>query len=387
MLPTDLEVGRKEARMAVSIMELLADVPDPREPQGRRHRLSDIITISILAVICGAEGWTEIEEFARAKEGWLREFLELPHGIPSHDTFGRVFALLDPVELESRFRRWTEAIAGELSGVVAIDGKTLRRSFDRAAKRAAIHMVSAWSAENGMVLGQLTTDAKSNEITAIPRLLKLLKLKGLIITIDAMGCQKQIARQIIEAQGDYMLQVKANQPGLLRDITEFFDWAIGRDFAGVSHSTFEQTEKGHGRVEVRRVWATSYLAQIGDANEWHGLATIAMCECSRTVVGQATTSERRYYISSVKDRAAPEIGRICRSHWGIENSAHWCLDMAFREDDSRVRVGNAAENLSRLRRITLNLLKAERTRKVGIKAKRLRAGWDPAYLLRVLGHG
>lgn len=369
--------------MAESIIAYFQELPDPRGSHGRRHRLDEVVVIAILAVICSAEGWTDIAEFGRAKEKWLRTFLELPHGIPSHDTFGDIFAALDPAAFEACFRRWTEAIAGEIQGVVAVDGKTLRRSFDRASGRAAIHMISAWAADNGVVFGQLATDEKSNEITAIPRLLKMLDVQGVIVTVDAMGCQKAIARQIVEQGGDYVLQVKANQPELLEDVEKTYRRAEERGFRNVRHAASEATEKDHGRIETRRacvVWSLNLLRRRDD---WPQLRCIVRVECERTVKGE-TTVQRHYYISNVQTRRSEELARICRRHWCVENQLHWSLDVSFGEDGSRVRRGNAAENLSRLRRLALNLLRSETTRKIGIKAKRLRAGWDNEYLLKVL---
>lgn len=370
--------------MARSIRMYFASLPDPRGDHGKRHQLNDMLTIAILAVICGAEGWTSVEEFGRAKQKWLKTFLNLAHGIPSHDTFGDVFARLDPDAFEQCFRRWTEAVAGELTGVVAIDGKTIRRSFDRASKQAAIHMISAWAADNSVVFGQIATEARSNEITAIPKLLNMLDIKGTIVTIDAMGTQKSIAKTIIKRGGDYVLQVKANQAGLLRDITELFQWAETRQFRDVEYAQSEQTEKGHGRIETRRACVIRTLNLITDRKAWPKLRCVVRVECERRI-GSETATETHYYISSVESQRSEELARICRRHWSIENGLHWSLDVSFGEDDSRVRKGHAAENLSRLRRMALNLLKLETSRKIGIKNKRLRAGWDHDYLLKVLG--
>lgn len=370
--------------MAGSIEEHFADLPDPRTARGQRHALTDVLTIALCAVICGAEGWTEVQQFGEAKLKWFRTFLELPRGIPSHDTFGRIFAALNPLAFERCFMAWMRALAKHSGGrLIAIDGKTLRRSFAHAWKREAIHMVSAFVGANNMVFGQWATDAKSNEITAIPKLLELLDLKDATITIDAIGCQKDIARRIVEAGGDYVLAVKSNQPTLHRQVTALMDEGILEGFAGWSHDVCEQTDGDHGRIETRKVWCTSEVRWIKERSEWAGLRSLAVVESARTV-GSQTTRERRYYISSLDGRSAAVLAQAIRGHWAIENGLHWSLDMAFREDDCRVRSGHAAENFSRLRRLALNLLKQERTNKVGIKAKRLRAGWDHDYLLKIL---
>jgi predicted transposase YbfD/YdcC len=369
--------------MAISIVSSFALLRDPRGDRGKRHLLSDIITIAILATVCGAEHWSEMEDFGQGKEAWLRTFLRLPHGVPSEDTFGAVFAALDPEAFDAAFRAWTQSVAGSIKGVVAIDGKTLRRSFDKAGKKAAVHMVSAWAAENGVVLGRVATAEKSNEITAIPALLKLLQIKGLIVTIDAMGCQREIAQQIIEKGGDYVIQVKGNQPNLLKDVQEAIEWGERREFKGLAVSQSEETEKGHGRIETRRatvLWNTTLLR---DAGAWRGLACVARIESVRKV-GEATSVERRYYISSVAPERGKEVARACRLHWGVENGLHWCLDMTFREDESRIRAENSAQNMSRLRRAALNLLKQEKTCKRGVQGKRFRAAIDEDYLLKVI---
>lgn len=370
--------------MAGTLIGFFSALPDPRQEQGRRHRLADMVVIAILGVLCGAEGWAEVAQFGEAKKKWLATFLPLPHGIPSHDTFGRVFAVLDPDRFEACFTAWTAAVAKTIRGVVAIDGKTIRRSFDKGSRKAAVHMLSAWAADNAVVFGQLAVEDKSNEITAIPRLLKMLHIKGLIITIDAVGCQKKIARLIVKAGGDYVLRVKANQAGLLGEIQDLFQWAIPRNFEGMPWAKAEQTQKDHGRIETRRVWATWDLRLIRQRQDWPGLSCVIARECTR-VVGDRTSVEWHFCISSLPRTRAEELARICRSHWGVENGLHWSLDVGFGEDASRVRTGHAAENCSRLRRIGLNLLKREKTCKVGIKGKRLRCGWDHDYLLTVLG--
>jgi predicted transposase YbfD/YdcC len=326
-------------------------------------------------------------DFGRAKDPLLRRILSLPHGIPSHDTFGRVFAAIDPDHFERCFRAWTAALAGVIVGVVAVDGKTLRRSFDRAGQKAAIHMISAWAADNRVVFGQLAVGDKSNEITAIPRLLEMLDLKGLTVTIDAIGCQRAIAAQIVGQGGDYMLQVKANQPELHADVVQVFEQARLRGWGKRAHDEHREIDKGHGRLQERRTlltWDVPWL--IKASPDWKGLRGIVCVERQRTL-GQTTTLTRHYYITSLHTRKAPEAARACRAHWGVENGLHWTLDVGFNEDQCRVRRGHAAENFARLRRIALNLLKNETSVKAGLKAKAKTAGWDHNYLLKVLGGG
>lgn len=373
--------------MATSVWEHFYVLPDPRIERQKKHKLEDILTITICAVICGADNWNDIEDFGEAKESWFRTFLELPHGIPSHDTFGRVLAALDPDGFERCFQSWVADLAGTSAGKhIAIDGKAIRRSLDRANGKACIHLVSAWVCEDHAVFGQLAVDQKSNEITAIPKLLEMLKLKGSTVTIDAIGCQKEIARQIKEKGGDYVLALKGNQGTLHEDVTLFLDDALARHFAGVQHDFWEQTEKGHGRLETRRVWCTEEVAWLTRRHPaWAGLASIAVVESRRQVGQEPASVERRYFISSLPGRCARHLGGVVREHWGVESRLHWSLDVCFGEDQSRARIRNAAENLSRVRRIALLLLKQERSLKVGIKGKRLMAGWDAAYLLKVLG--
>lgn len=371
--------------MATRIMEHFGDLPDPGRQAGRRHFLSDMLPIAICAVICGADEFSATAEFGRAKRKWFKKFLRLPHGIPSADTFERVFARLDPEAFERCFVSWIQALAGSSNGeLIAIDGKSLRGSLDRAGKKAAIHMVSAWASGNRLCFGQLATEGKSNEIAAIPRLFELLDLTGATVTIDAEGCQKEIARQIDERGGDYVLALKGNQPTMRDEVKLLFDDAIANGFGDLSYDFYEQTEGDHGRIETRRVWVTPEVDWFEDRAQWKGLKSFAAVECERTV-GEKTSCERRYFISSLKGDDAKAIAKAVRHHWQIENGLHWSLDVSFAEDKSRVRKGHAAENLSRIRRIALNLLKAETVHcKRGIKTKRLRAGWDHDYLLRVL---
>jgi predicted transposase YbfD/YdcC len=349
----------------------------------------DILTIALCAVICGADSWVEVERFGHAKEDWLRTFLSLANGIPSHDTFGRVFARLDPQAFERCFLDWVRAIAGEAAAqVVAIDGKTLRRSHDHTAGHPALHMVSAWATASRLVVGQVAAAAKSNEITAIPTLLRVLELQGATVTIDAMGCQTAIARQLREQGADYVLALKDNHATLAAAVTDTFALARARDFADLAPgaaASLQRIDKGHGRLEVRRYWTISdpaLLAYLDPQGAWAGLRSIGMVEAERRI-GSSVTRDVRYFLSSLDGDVRAFAGAV-RDHWGVENSLHWVLDIAFREDESRVRVGDGAHNLGVLRHIALNLLRQERTAKVGVKAKRLMAGWDTHYLLKVL---
>lgn len=375
-----------EVEAPCGLLRIFNELEDPRMDRAKRHSLYDILVITICGVICGADNWTEIELFGRSKRRWLQTFLKLPNGIPSHDTFGRVFARLDPEQLEQCFLKWTAALTPCRDGrLVAIDGKTLRRSFDEASAKTAIHMVSAWCEMNQMVLGQLATDVKSNEITAIPKLLELLDLTGAIVTIDAMGCQKAIAGKITDRGADYVLQVKKNQPTLHDLVEETFDeLTSSQPIPGVAFSYHEEVDAGHGRVETRRIWTTGWTGWYQDRSAWAGLSSFVCVERLREVDG-ATSKERSYYISSLDGQDAQAMLGYVRGHWGIENKLHWSLDVSFREDESRIRIGHAAENVSRIRRLALNLLRQDKSTKVGIKAKRLKACLEEDYLLKLLG--
>jgi predicted transposase YbfD/YdcC len=360
---------------------------DPRVNRTKKHALGDILALALCAVICGADGWVQVAEFGRCKQKWFQTFLDLPNGIPSHDTFGRVFAALDPVAFEECFRKWIDDLATASAGrLIAIDGKTIRRSLDAANGQAAIHLVSAWCAANHLVLGQVATDAKSNEITAIPELLKLLDLNGAVVTIDAAGCQKKIAEQIVDQGGHYLLQLKGNQGSLHQETVLLFDQCLTDDCHGVSYTTAKTLEKGHGRIEERQLWATSEVNWFAEKDKWKNLHSLIRVQAKRTV-GQETSTEYRYYISDLSLSDAPGLLAYIRGHWGIENNVHWSLDLNFREDERRIRQGHAAENFSRLSRLALNLLQAETTLKVGIHTKRLCCGWDHDYLLKVLTGG
>ena len=370
-----------------SITAHFSSLEDPRVDRSKLHELRDILVIAICGVICGADGWVGIERFGNAKGDWLKSILDLPNGIPSHDTFGRVFARLDPEQFERCFVNWVRAIFEVTEGeVVAVDGKTLRRSKDGTLGKDAIHMVSAWASENRLTLAQKKVDDKSNEITAIPALLNLLELKGCIVTTDALGCQTEIASTAVEGEGDYALPVKNNQKTLRQDIESLFDYAHEEDFEDVEHDFHRTVDGGHGRIEIRRTWTISdpeFFDWLDPHDRWEGLKSIGMVERERRADGK-TEQETRYYISSLSGEAE-EFAHAVRSHWGIENCVHWVLDIAFREDDSRVRKGHGAENLAILRRLALNLLRQETTATCGTKNKRLKAAWDEDYLLKVLG--
>lgn len=368
-----------------SITDAFAALPDPRVERTKEHHLLDILTIALCGVICGADSFEEIEQFGNAKREWFATFLALPNGIPSHDTFGRVFAALDPDAFSRCFLDWVRATVPHHDGaIIAVDSKTARRSHDRGAGKAALHMASAWASDSGIVLGQVATGDKSNEITAIPALLAVLRLDGCVFTTDALGCQTAIARQIVRQGGDYVLALKANHPDLYHETAHLFTDAAETGYADYAADTAQTVHGDHGRVEGRR-YATLYdaatLAHLDPDREWAGLRAVGMVEAECRVEG-VVTRETRYYLTSLTDAGA--FGRAVRAHWGIENGLHWVLDVAFREDECRVRVGAAAQNFAVLRHLALNLLKAERSVKIGVKAKRLKAGWDEASLLQVL---
>jgi predicted transposase YbfD/YdcC len=368
-----------------ALVEHFAELDDPRA-DNRRHLLIDILVIAICAAICGADGWEDIELFGEAKKRWFRAFLELPHGIPSPDTFARVFGALDPEQFQSAFTRWVQDVSTLVTGeVIAIDGKTARRSYDRQGGKAAIHMVSAWASDNRLVLGQKKVDDKSNEITAIPELLEVLAVSGCIVTIDAMGCQKAIAQQITEQEADYVFTLKENQGRLYEDVSGFFEYAHKIGFRHVESDQCRTVEKGHGRIEIRQCQVISdpaYIETIRDGEAWPQLRSIAMVTAERRIE-EEVERESRYFITSLECDAEKVLHAV-RTHWHIENSLHWVLDVAFREDESRIRKKHSAENMVVLRHIALNLLKKEKTAKRSIKSKRLKAGWDEDYLMAVL---
>jgi predicted transposase YbfD/YdcC len=372
-----------------AIEEHFSKVNDPRRDRTKEHKLIDIIAIAICAVICGAEGWVDIENFGNSKLHWLRTFLELPNGIPSHDTFGRVFSLIDAQQFQLSFYEWVLSINEILRGqIINIDGKRLRGSGDERLGKRAIYMVSAWAEENEIVLGQRKVDEKSNEITAIPELLKMLAISGCIVTIDAMGTQTEIAKTIIEANADYVLSVKENQGHLYEDICVLFAVDQVQNFKYASFEYKKTVSKGHGRIDIRECWSTSnpeYLNLIRNVQNWIGLKSIAMVICTRIIDGKETR-HARFYISSLPSHAE-HILQAVRKHWSIENDLHWVLDVALNEDHSRVRKNQAPENFAVLRHIALNLLKQEKTAKGGIHAKQLQAAWKEDYLLKVLSAG
>jgi len=376
-----------EAIMKKTLIECLESIKDFRSGNAIDHKLIDILAIAILGVLCGADGWTEIEDFGKSKLEWLKKFLELPNGIPSHDTFGRVFAAIDPKEFHNVFIEWVQNICEIIKDqVISIDGKTVRRSKDKSKGKAAIHVVSAWAAENQMVLGQIKVDEKTNEITAIPELLKLLDISGCIITIDAMGAQKDIAAEIIEGSGDYVLALKGNQGTLHADVELYFkDEILTQDKKELAKESmyFKTLDNSHGRFEKREYYICNDIDWLIQKADWKGLQGIGLCISERTE-GEKTSIDYSYAIYSIKDCTAEQFAKYKRGHWGIENSLHWVLDIAFREDESRARKDYSAENLNVIRHMTLNLLKQEKTCKRGIKTKRLKCGWDDSYLLKVL---
>lgn len=379
--------------LPTSITTHFAALPDPRVERTKEHLLLDIITIALCGVLCGADGWTAIETFGREKESWLRTFLALPNGIPSHDTFGRVFARLDPAAVGACFLAWTRAVAPAHAPLtpdpsLAVDGKTLRRSHDRAPGRDALHLVRAWATASGLVLGQVAVDGKSNEITAIPALLRLLDLAGCTVTIDAMGCQTAIAQQIIAQAGEYVLALKDNHPTLYEDVQQTFAAARADGFAVYAPADYDYArtvDKGHGRLELRRHWTLrdpALLRYLDPTGAWAGLRGIGLGEAERRV-GDTVSVEARYYLLSAP-RTAAAFGRLVRQHWGIENRVHWVLDVTFREDACRIRAGHAAQNFAVLRHLALNLLRQDTTCRGSLPTKRFKAALNDTYLATIL---
>jgi predicted transposase YbfD/YdcC len=373
------------AATPVSLQHHFADWIDPRSERSCQHELLDIVGIALCAVISGAEAWTAIEAYGHAKRDWLAQFFRLPNGIPSHDTFRRVFCLLDPEAFQRSFADWIAALAACGVGdrrLVPIDGKTVRRSGRRGLGLTPLHLVSAWAGANHVSLGQVAVDDKSNEITAIPRLLELLDLSGALVTIDAMRCQKEIAAKIVQGGGDYILAVKENQPHLHEDIDAAFTAGLETDFAGLEYSVARTEEMNRGRDEMRECHVITRPTGLRDAALWKGLTAICMLLCRRVVEG-VESIEVRYYIGSFVGTAEEYLNAI-RGHWGIENSLDWVLDVVFREDDSRHHAGNSCENLALLRKLAISLLKQEQTSDASLKTRRLRCGWDNDYLAKVL---
>jgi len=369
-----------ETRLA--LVSCLKDVPDPRRGNRTQYDLTEMLVVAICALLSGAEGVTEIAQWGRAKLPWLREFIVLPHGVPSHDTFGRVLRLLDPSMFEQCFRGWVGQVVGKLDQtVVALDGKTLRGSRD--GENRALHLVSAYASAYGLTLGAVAVDGKSNEITALPELLKVLDVQGAIVSIDAMGCQQAIARQLRAQGGDYLLGLKANQGALLEEVEYFFRVARAENWHAVPHGYHETVEKDHGRIETRRVWCVSALDWLPQRADWQDLRQVILVESQRCI-GAKTSTELRYYLSS--SAGGPErLGQAIRSHWTIESQLHWSLDVTLGEDACQVRKDNAAMNLAILRRFVLNLLKLDTTPRLSVRAKLKQAAWDDDFRRNVLG--
>ncbi len=374
----------------LSLIAHFQDLPDPRVNRTKDHELIDVLTIAICTLLCAGESFNDMEDFGAAKEDWFRTFLNLKNGIPSHDTFNRVFAALDPQAFGDCFMAWTQSLrAAVAQEIVALDGKALRRAL--AADQNSKVIVSAWAHSNGLVLGQLKVADKSNEITALPKLLRALELSGCIVTVDAMGTQKQIAKEIQEADAEYVMALKGNHEVVHDEVKSFLDATLAEhearpvrpSTAAATLAVLETVDKDHGRLETRRYYQSAALDWFADRAQWEGLATVGMVEAIREVSGKRTV-ERRYYLSSLP-LGVETFARAVRGHWGIENSLHWVLDVQMGEDESRARAGYAAENLATMRRLALNLLKREATKKRGIRGKQLNASWDHAYLLRLLG--
>jgi predicted transposase YbfD/YdcC len=369
----------------LAIGQYFATVEEPRIERTKDHALLDIIIIAICAVICGADGWVDVEEFGKTKRAWLERFLDLPHGIPSHDTFGRVFARINPEQFQHSFLLWVQAIQQVRSDLIAIDGKTHRGSHDRTNGKAALHLVSAWAAENRLVLGQVAIEGKSNEITAIPQLLELLELRGSTVTIDALGCQTAIAEQIVSQGGNYILALKGNHPRMLADVAALFTDARTALQAEYGLSSARSVDVAHGRVETRQAFVISdpqAIAYLNEGKRWAALQSVALIEAERTLNGVTTTEQRYYLLNQVLDAAS--VNALVRGHWGIENRVHWVLDVTFHEDASRIRTGDAPQNMGVLRHIALNLLRQEPS-KGSLKTKRFRAALNDDYLSKLLG--
>ena len=361
-----------------SLAECILLITDPRVDRTRLHNLGDILVIAVCCMLCGGESFYDMEDFGLAKEAWFRTFLELPNGIPSHDTFNRVFAALDPAKFNACFLRWTEGLRKVVGDdIVSLDGKALRRS---AGPAGIPFIVNAWSSANGLVLGQVKVDDKSNEITAVPELLDALLLKGCVVTLDAMGCQRKTAAKIADAGADYVISLKGNQGTLHDEVKAFLEDAASR--VPQELDRFETVEKGHGRIETRVCLQSARLGWFADLDKWKGLKSVFMVDSTREIKGVATP-DRRFFISSLPVDAGRALG-ACRAHWNVENQLHWRLDVQFNEDQCRARTKNAAENLAILRRIALNMLNSEKTKKRGVKGKQKNASWNHDYLMKLL---
>ena len=367
-----------------SVFESFAEVDDPRVLTGAiRHKFIHILFMTLCAVLCGANNVKEIAIYAKERSEWLRTVLKLPHGVPSYSTFWLVFAMLDPKAFHNGFSRWILYLVPlTKGGNYAIDGKALRATALKGKPNSFIHMVSLWASDQQITLGQTRVNGKSNEITAIPKLLEMIDIEGAIITIDAMGTQTKIARQIIETKGDYILALKGNQSSLCDEVENFFNQAEAIGFSGVEHESYHAVEEGHGRLEKRSIYVTEQIDWLPGRARWKGLKSVVLLISKRRVDGK-TTVERRMYISSL-GADAKQIAYAIRSHWGIE-VCHWHLDVSFQEDSLKARTGHIAENLSLIRKMALALLKQDKVTKAGIEAKRKKAGWNPSYLLELIG--
>jgi predicted transposase YbfD/YdcC len=374
--------SRMRRHLTDSLRSHLVLLPDPRIERQKRHILVEVLVLALSAIIAGVETWEDIELFAKTKKKFFKKFLSLPNGIPSHDTFRRVFILLDPKSFSECFLDWVRQVTISNDEFIGLDGKALRGSFDTARGQHPLYMVSAWASKKKLVLGQVKVDSKSNEITAIPQLIELLDIKGCVITIDAIGCQTAIASLINRKGGDYILAVKKNQGTLFEQLHDFFEESVRTNFEDVPHQFFQTLDGDHGRVETRRYYLVDSLEWLEGQAKWKGLKAVGMVESERKIDGK-TSIERRYYILSFASEVK-RFGTAVRGHWGIENSLHWVLDVAFREDKCRIRTGNAPENMSVLRHMAVNLLKVDQKEKRGIKARMLKAGWDEEYLWETL---
>lgn len=365
---------------SLNILDRFGQIKDPRKDINKLHRLDEILFIALCSTLAGGEGFDDMEDFGRHKKQWLRQFLKLEHGIPSHDTFRRVFSLIRPDQFMDALVEWTQAIREQIAReVVAIDGKSLRRSGRT--KESMVHVISAWATTNRLVLGQIRVDEKSNEITAVPHLLRTLELTGCIVTLDAMGAQKNIAREIHEADADYVLALKGNQGTAHQEVKSFLDDAINRNQTHLDH--WQDTDKGHGRIEIRKAWISSQLDWFADKDQWENLQSVGIIESTRQI-GDQTATERRYFLSSLP-ADAKNFAQAVRSHWQIENCLHWVLDVSLNEDQSRVRTGYAAENLATTRKFALNLIRKDCShRKKSVKARQKSAAWSEDYLLTLL---